>query len=132
MTNFNHTGTLEVYHSLYNKYSPKLLHVSYTGMKARAQLAVLDFNTRVGLEQSKNKKGELRFKHLFWKITQSWVVKKIPETKEKSTYRNHILDEIQYIQSTSIIYFSETPKLENEKPSSLLFILYKWEKLLIL
>ena len=80
-------------------------------MKARAQLAVLDFNTRVGLEQSKNKKGELRFKHLFSKITQSWVVKKIPETKEKSTYRNHILDEIQYIQSTSIIY--ETPKLVN-------------------
>ena len=45
VTNFNHTGTLEVYHSLYNKYSPKRLHFSYPGMIARAQLAVLDFNT---------------------------------------------------------------------------------------
>ena len=37
-----------------------------------------------------------------------WVIKK---TKEKYAYKNHILDEIQNIQSTSIIY--ETSKLEN-------------------
>ena len=28
LTKFNHTGTLEVYHSLYKKYSPKRLHFS--------------------------------------------------------------------------------------------------------
>ena len=28
LTNINHTGTLEVYHSLYNKYCPKRLHFS--------------------------------------------------------------------------------------------------------
>ena len=111
LTDFNHTGTLEVYHSLYNKYTPKRLHFSYPGMIARAQLAVLDFNAGVGLEQSKNKKGELRFKHQFSKITQSWVVKKVPEKKEKSTYIDHILDEIDYLQSSSTTY--EAPKLEN-------------------
>ena len=48
LTDFNHTGTLEVYYSLYNKYSPKRLHFSYPGMIARAQLGVLDFNSGVG------------------------------------------------------------------------------------
>ena len=36
LTDLNHTGTLEVYHSLYNKYSPKRLHFSYQSMIARA------------------------------------------------------------------------------------------------
>ena len=73
-------------------------------MIARAQLTVLDFNAEVRLKQKK----KLRFKHQFSKITQSWVIKKI---KEKYAYKNHNLDEIKNIQSTSIIY--ETSKLEN-------------------
>ena len=32
LTDFNHTGTLEVYHSLHKKYSPKRLHFSYPVM----------------------------------------------------------------------------------------------------
>ena len=55
LTNFNHTGTLEVYHSLYNKYSPKCLYFSYPVMIARAQLVVLDFNSGVGLAHRKKK-----------------------------------------------------------------------------
>ena len=47
VTDFNHTDTLEVYHSLYNKYSPKRLHFSYPFMIARVQLAVLEFNSVV-------------------------------------------------------------------------------------
>ena len=62
LTDFNHTGTLEVYHSIYDKYSPKRLHFSYSSMIARAQLAVLDFNSGVALEESKNKQGDLRYK----------------------------------------------------------------------
>ena len=75
LTKFSHTRTLEVYHSLYNKYSPKRLHFSYNDVVARAQLAALDFNSGVGLDQARNKKGELRYKHQFSKITQSWVAK---------------------------------------------------------
>ena len=37
LTKFSHTGTLEVYHSLYNKYSPKRPHFSFDGMVALAQ-----------------------------------------------------------------------------------------------
>ena len=111
LTEFNHTGTLEVYHSVYNKYSPKRLHFSYAGMIARAQLTCLDFNSGVGLEQRKNKNEKLQFKHQYSKITKSWVVKKIPEKKEKFTYINHILDEINDLQTSNDKY--ETPKLEN-------------------
>jgi hypothetical protein len=68
LTAFNHTGNLEVYHSLYNKYCPKRLHFSYTGMIARSQLAVLDFNSGVGLVQAETKDGKPRFKLLFTKV----------------------------------------------------------------
>ena len=46
LTKFNHTGKLEVYHSIYsnNKFSPKRLHFGLEGMISRAELAVLDFN----------------------------------------------------------------------------------------
>ena len=60
LTNFNHTGTLEVYHSVYNKYYPKRLHFSYPAMIARAELAALDFNARLGLRHAKTRKGEIR------------------------------------------------------------------------
>ncbi len=40
MSQFHHTGELEVYHSLLLKYVPKHLHFSYKGMVARTQLAV--------------------------------------------------------------------------------------------
>ena len=59
MTDFNHTGTLEIYHSLYNKYSPKSLHFSCPVMIARTQLAAIDFNSGVGLVHRKNKEGDL-------------------------------------------------------------------------
>ena len=111
LTYFNHTGTLDVCHSFYNKYSPKLLHFSYPGMIARVQLAVSDFNSRVGLAHHKNKQGDLQYKPQFSKIMQSWVVKKMYERKEKETYKNRITDEIKHLQMTSSNY--EMPILAN-------------------
>ena len=89
LTDFNHTGILDVYHSLYNKYIPKRLHFSYPAMIARVQLSVLDFNSRDGLAHRKNKQGYLQYKHQFSKITQSWVVKK--NTKGKKRKRTKII-----------------------------------------
>ena len=111
LTVFNHTGTLEVHHSLCNKYSPKPLHFSYPGMIVRVQLAVLDFNSGAGLVHRKNKQEDLQYKHQFSKITQSWVVKKIYERKEKEKYKNHTMDEIKHLQMTSSNY--EMPILAN-------------------
>ena len=67
-TYFNYTATLEVYHSLYNKQSPKRLHFSYLVMIARVQLAVRAFNSGVGLAHRKNKQGDIQYKHQFSKI----------------------------------------------------------------
>ena len=36
LTKFCHTGVLEVYHSLYNRWAPKGQHFSYAGMLARS------------------------------------------------------------------------------------------------
>ena len=83
LTNFNHTGTLEVYHSLYNKYSPKRLYFSYPVMIARAQLVILDFKSGVGLAHRKKKQRDLQYKNHFSKIKRSWVVKTIYERKKR-------------------------------------------------
>ena len=44
-------------------------------------------------------------------VTQSWVVKIIHDRKEKTTYKDHMLDEVNYLQKTSCTY--NTPKLGN-------------------
>ena len=82
LVEFRHTGNLEVYHSVVNKYCPKRLHFSLYGMIARTQLAVLDFNC--GSEnQAMTQNGALRYKQVFSRVTQAWVVKKIMKQKER-------------------------------------------------
>ena len=103
LTKFNHTGNLEVFHSLYNKYCPKRLHFSYEVMVARSQLAVLDHNSSVGLQQAVTKSGKKRTKITFTRITQSWVSKPIKEPKDKSYIKN-ILEEVFYLRETSEKY----------------------------
>ena len=44
LTRFSHTGSLEVYHSLLNKWVPKSTHFLYEGMIVWSQLAAVDFN----------------------------------------------------------------------------------------
>ena len=72
---FHHTGNLEAYHALYNKYCPKRLHFSYNGIIARSQLAILDHNSGAGSTHAKTKDGSLRYKQQYTKISESWVVK---------------------------------------------------------
>ena len=96
LTNFNHTITLEVYHSLYNKYCAKHFYFSYEGMIACTQLAVLDFNTGASLQQADTKLGELRCKQHFSKLAQSWVAKKIISKKDK-IYLNNMMDEVVHL-----------------------------------
>ena len=103
LTSFNHTGTLEVFHSLYNKYCPKRLHFHYGGMVARSQLAVMDHNSSVDLGQAKTKTGQLRYKQVFSRVTQSWVVKKIKAPKDKC-YIDDIVEETLYIRQSGEKY----------------------------
>ena len=57
LTKFSHTGILEIFHVLYNKWIPKSRHFSHLGMVTRSQLAVTDFNSGSDLSQAKAKGG---------------------------------------------------------------------------
>ena len=87
ITFFNDTGNLEVYHSLDNKYCPTRLDFSYKGMVAKSQLAVMDFNSGVNRKQATTITGDLRYKQSYSKVTQNWVVKKIPEQKHTTIFQ---------------------------------------------
>ena len=78
-----------MYHSLYNKYCPKHLHFGLDGMVAKSELAIMDHNSGTECKQAKTCN---RHKLVFTKVTQSWVVKKISEKKEK-TYLKELMQE---------------------------------------
>ena len=84
LTNFDHTGSTEVYNALLNKYCPKSTHFSYEGMVARSQLAALDHNAGASLPQSTTKMGVARWNVAFPKHSKNWVVKPIKATKSKA------------------------------------------------
>ena len=83
LSKFCHTGSLEVFYSVLNKYCPKRLDYTLEGMIARTQLAVLDYNCGLSNTQTTTKDGKQRYKQIFSKVTQSWVVKKISKTKDR-------------------------------------------------
>ena len=83
LTKTIHTGALEVYHSLYNKYAPKRQHFGYLGMVARTQLTALDHNSGTGRSQAEASSGEKRFRYVYPKGMKDWVVRPVFEEKTK-------------------------------------------------
>jgi hypothetical protein len=85
LTEFHHTGELEVFHSLMLKYLPKRQHFSYEGMVARTQLAVLDHNFNLGrshaVASTGEHAGEEMYKVVFPKGRKTWVAKPVLEKK---------------------------------------------------
>ena len=85
VTEFHHTGNLEVYHSMMLKYCPKRQHFSHEGIVARTQLAALDHNQNCSRKQAVVKHGSslgsLRYNLVFPKVRKTWVVKPIKEEK---------------------------------------------------
>ena len=83
LSKFIHTGALEVYHSLYNKYMPKRQHFGYKGMVGRSQLAALDHNSGTGREQTVSSSDVRRYRYVYPKGMNDWVVKPVFEKKTK-------------------------------------------------
>lgn len=85
LTDFCHTGGLEVYHAMMLKYCPKRQHFSYKGMAARTQLAAIDNNHNTGRNQAVIQKGarsgEAKYRQCFPKMHKRWVVKPVMEKK---------------------------------------------------
>ena len=93
LSDFCHTGQLEVFHSLLTKYCPKRQHFSYMGMNVRMQLAILDHNYNIERQQATTLQGQARFKQVFPKSQKRWVAKAIKEDK-KFDYLVAMLEEV--------------------------------------
>jgi len=111
LTKFSHTGVLEVYHALYNKWAPKRQHFSYSGMITRSQLAVMDFNAGSNLEQATTKKGEKRYNVNFSKITKNWSSKPIKVQKDRSYLRQMVKETIDCVSKREVLLKHKLPKL---------------------
>ena len=94
-TKFSHTGILEIYHTLYNKWAPKGQHFAYLGMITQSQLAIMDFKKGSKLEHATTKAGEKRY-ICFSKITNNWSSKPMKGQKETSYLKNMVNEMIKH------------------------------------
>ena len=86
LSKFLHTGQVEVYHSLMNKYSPKRCEFDRPAMIGRMQLTALNHNHNTGRSQrvicsDGQRKGQPMYRGVWSKATQQWVAKPITEEK---------------------------------------------------
>ena len=98
LTRFSHTGSLEVYHSLLNKWVPKSTHFSYEGMIVRSQLAAVDFNLGSDLEQKTTKMGKECFDTAFSKITNLWYAEPIKVAKNRETFHDMVTRSVEVVK----------------------------------
>ena len=113
---FSHTGKLEVYHALYNKWIPKSQHFSYLGMVTRSQLAIMDFNSGSDLEQAKTREGKDRHNVVFSKVTQLWQAKPIKDKKSRDFLSKLIDRTLEVIKEGEIL---DLPKLPSNLPENI-------------
>ena len=122
LTKFSHTGNLEVYHSLYNKWLPKSTHFSYSAMIAKSQLAAIDFNRGSDLKQAKTKSGDPMFNLSFSKVTGNWSVKPMKEKKDHSVFKDLVKRAVDVTVNDLNLTIPQLPDLpkyiaSKEKPS---------------
>ena len=114
LTEFCHTGELEVFHSLMLKYLPKRKHFSYRSMLARTQLAALDHNHNCNRVQavvtSGGNKGQQQFKVETPKANKSWVCTPIKEPKSYK-YLSPMLEDVVKAKQNGIKVIKAPPKM---------------------
>ena len=93
LTDFIHTGSIEVYHSNQLVWTPKRIHFSFVGMRARQQLAALNHNYNVGRQQAKTQHGKAQWKIVFPKAKKKWVAKKV-YSKKSTTYLHALMHSV--------------------------------------
>ena len=111
LTKFSHTGTLEVYHSLYNRWLPKSIHFSFHGMIARTQLPILDFNSGSNVNQATTKEGKKRCNATFSKMTATWSAKPIEEKTSEKVFQKLIFRTEELVFKNLELSIPEIPAL---------------------
>jgi len=82
LSEFCHTGKLEVYHSLMTKYCPKRQEFDFAQMSARTALAVLDHNNNTDRPQKTTSEGKPCFNVAYTKTSARWVAKPVYDAKQ--------------------------------------------------
>jgi hypothetical protein len=81
LSEFCHTGNLEVYHSLMTKYCPKRQEFDEDQMNTRTALAIIDHNMSQDRAQKTKSCGEKVYRSVFSKLTGEWVAKPVYDKK---------------------------------------------------
>jgi hypothetical protein len=121
LTEYRHTGELEVFHSLMLKYllKLKLKHFSYRCMLARTQLAALNHNHNCNRVQavvkSGRNKGQQQFKAEKTKANKSWVCKSIKEPKSYK-FLSPMLEVVVKAKQNGIKVTKALPKMPKQLP----------------
>lgn len=78
LKDFGCTSNIESFPWLYNKYYPKRLYFSFYGTVAKTQLAILNYNARIGLQQVETK-DEIKdaLSKCFLKCLEAGLLKKV-------------------------------------------------------
>ena len=84
MTHFTHTGDIENFNSLMNKYCPKMYAYSHESMLCRGALAALDHNGNVGRSQKVTIAGERQYDLMKKRYGKKYFIKAVKEEKDFS------------------------------------------------
>ena len=93
LTEFCHTGPIEVFLSLINKYSPKRQHFLAASQYARHQLSVMDHNSGTERDYKRNSSGDVVTKIQYSKSSKCWVSKPVRKKKEKK-YLHEMMEKL--------------------------------------
>ncbi|XP_016331534.1 uncharacterized protein LOC107680243 [Sinocyclocheilus anshuiensis] len=115
MALFKHTGQLEVFHSVLLKYCSKNLHFHYASMVARTQLAILDHNENVGLQQATTTTGVPRYNVVFPKHTKEWLAKAIFEQTTQKFRETLVEKVLQRRLDTNVVYKDSSSHLTHRQ-----------------
>ena len=116
LTKFSHTGILENFHALYNKWIPKSQHFSHLRMVTRSQLSVMDFNSGNDLPQAKTNGSQGKYNCGYSKITKRWSSKLIIVKKYKTHYFEMIDRTVEVIKNKIQL---PLPKLPENLPKNI-------------
>lgn len=84
MIDFTHTGDLECFNALLNKYCPKRFYYRHMTMLSRTACAALDHNFNTDRQQAKTSKGVLKFDIVRQRHGKKYYAKPVKEDKNHS------------------------------------------------
>ncbi|XP_078365926.1 uncharacterized protein LOC144650142 [Oculina patagonica] len=115
LVQFVHTTALEVYHSLYLKYLPKLTHFSHDVMIVGTMLPALDHNFNVNrpqaLIQTGESQGEPRFKISWSKVSKRFSAEPV---LEKKSY-HYLEDMLEAAFHLAVLGVKPAPRVKDTK-----------------